>query len=252
MATNHPSSLKPTPLTRQDARARWPPLATTAIIGITAIITSLQFLYPALLPALDRNLGALQAGQWWRLITPRFVQLDIWPQYLLLAVLAVVGPPVERRFGHWRWLVLWLVGGLTGEIVSFAWEPQGAGASVGIFGLMGAWLVLLLWRESEHAVIVAIFVFALLVNMLGLAVSTPVIAAVAATVVASLLNGVLRREELWLRFAPGLGGAGLLGGLILTLLRDQHGPPLLAGACMAAVLRAFIQKKGENDAKTNE
>lgn len=212
------------------------PVATITITVITAIITGLQFFYPALLPALDRNLPALQAGQWWRLITPRFVQPDIWPQYILLAILAVVGPPVERHFGSLWWLLLWLVGGLTGELVSFAWEPHGAGASVGIFGIMGAWLVLLLWRKREPAVIVAMVVFALIVNMIGLALSTPLVAAILAAVVASLINGLLRSAATWQRFAPWLGGAGLLGGVSLTLLRDQHGPPLLVGACVAGVL----------------
>src|SRR4051794_8229350 len=111
------------------AGARRLPIATIAIIGITTIVTSLQFFYPVLLPTLDRNLSALRAGQWWRLITPRFVQPDIWPQYILLVILAIVGPSVERRLGSVRWLVLWLVGGLVGEMVSFAWEPLGAGAS---------------------------------------------------------------------------------------------------------------------------
>jgi len=212
------------------------PVATITIIVITAIITSLQFFYPALLPALDRNLAALQAGQWWRLITPRFVQPDIWPQYLLLAILVVVGPPVERHFGSLWWFVLWLVGGLTGELVSFTWEPQGAGASVGIFGIMGAWLVLLLWRKREPAVIVAMVVFALIVNMIGLALSTPLVAAILAAGVASLINGLLRPAATWQRYAPWLGSAGLLGGVSLTLLRDQHGPPLLAGACVAGLL----------------
>ena len=33
-----------------------------------------------------------------------------------------------------------------------------------------------------------------------------------------------------------LGATGLLGGLGLAVLRDIHGPPLLAGACLAALL----------------
>ena len=233
---------KTPPLVPNEAGKRRLPVATITIIVITAVVTSLQFFYPGLLPVLDRNLDALRAGQWWRLITPRFVQPDIWPQYILLFILALVGPPVERRFGSLLWLVLWLMGGLTGEIVSFAWQPQGAGASVGIFGLIGALLILLLRGEDAGPRPVTAGVFALIAYMTGLAISTPMIAAVAAAIAAGTLVRLSRNGEIWHRLAPYLGAAGLVGGLILTGLHDQHGPPLLVGAIMAALLSMVFPK----------
>lgn len=223
---------------RRNAQTRLP-IATLSLIVITAIVTSLQWVYPALLPALDRNVDALQAGQWWRLVTPRFVQPAIWPQYILLALLAVTGAPVEQRFGSLWWLVLWLVGGLTGEAVSFAWQPHGAGASVGLCGLIGAWLVLLLRRAPAGAWWVTAVVFAFITDLIGLAAGTPLVAAVAAAIVAALLIQVYQRTGRWPWLTPTLGVAGLIGGLILTGLRDQHGPPLLAGACVAAIILAI-------------
>jgi membrane associated rhomboid family serine protease len=239
-------SEKTTPLISSNARQRQLPVATITIIVITAIVTTLQIFYPELLPALDRNLDALRAGQWWRLITPRFVQPDIWPQYILLAILALVGPPVERRFGSWRWLALWLVGGLTGELVSFAWQPQGAGASVGIFGLIGAWLVLLLQHEDAGPWPVAAAVFAFMTSLIVLAVSTPVVAATAAAIVAGLFVQLGLHPAQWRRLAPYLGVAGLVGGLLLTGLRDQHGPPLLGGALVAALFLA-VEARGKRE-----
>ena len=88
------------------------PIATVSVVVITMIVTSLQFFYPKVLHALDRNPEALAAGQWWRLVTPRFVEPEIWPQFVLLGIIAVVGPPVEQRFGSRRWLVLYFVPGL--------------------------------------------------------------------------------------------------------------------------------------------
>lgn len=227
-------NITPTPST--DTEQHRLPLATITIIVITAVVTTLQLVYPAILLALDRNLAALQAGQWWRLITPRFVQPDIWPQYILLLILALVGPPVERRFGTIRWLILWLAGGLAGEIVSFAWQPQGAGASVGICGIIGAWLVLLLRYEDTGPWPVAVVVLAFLANLVGLTLSTPVLAAIAAAVVASILVMLLRRPGQLGRLGPYLGITGLFAGLLLTALRDQHGPPLLVGAIVAAAM----------------
>jgi hypothetical protein len=45
-----------------------------SIISITAVVTSLQFLFPEIITALDRNKDALLSGEVWRLITPLFVQ----------------------------------------------------------------------------------------------------------------------------------------------------------------------------------
>lgn len=88
------------------------PVATISIFVISATLTSLRLLYPMLLPALDRNLEALRAGQWWRLVTPRFVNPEIWTQYVLLVILALVGSAVERQYGGLRWLMLWLAAGI--------------------------------------------------------------------------------------------------------------------------------------------
>lgn len=235
MGTTQHTREDTTPQAEQGSAQRSLPIATISIVAITAIITSIQLIYPALLPAFDRDLGALRAGAWWRLITPRFVQPDIWPQYVLLAILAVVGSPVERRYGSLLWLVFWLVGGVTGEVVSFAWQPQGAGASVGICGIMGAWLVLLLRRENAGHWLVVVVVFAFIANLVGSAAGSLVLAAVVAALVAALLIQLRHHEAHWHRLAPYLGSAGLLGGLILSGLRDQHGPPLLAGASVAAL-----------------
>ncbi|MEZ4616027.1 MAG: hypothetical protein R2867_11065 [Caldilineaceae bacterium] len=66
--------------------------STVTVLAVTALFTTWQFWNPHLLPLFDSNLAALLAGQWWRLITPRLVQPEIWPQYFLLAILALVGP----------------------------------------------------------------------------------------------------------------------------------------------------------------
>lgn len=232
-----------TPPAEQATTQHHLPIATLGIIVITAVLTSLQFFYPVLLPALDRNLEALHAGQWWRLITPRFVNPEIWAQYFLLVILALVGPAVERRYGRLRWLALWLAGGLTGEAVSFAWQPHGAGASVGICGIMGAWLVLLLRRENTASWVPSVMILALIADLVGMAAGNPLFGGLAGTIVAALLIQLRRRESLWHQLTPYLGATGLLGGLILISLRDQHGPPLLVGAGLAALFLLIESKR---------
>src|SRR5262245_38670964 len=184
METSQPSLKNMTYRAERRTEPRRMPIATFTIIAVTTIVTSLQFFLPALLPALDRNPSALAAGQWWRLVTPRFVQAEIWPQYLLLAILAMVGPSVERRFGSLRWLALWLIADLTGEAASLAWQPQGAGASIGICGIIGAWLVMLLRRDPDTSQLVAVVVFWFITDLAATAVGGPLLGAVIAALVA--------------------------------------------------------------------
>jgi membrane associated rhomboid family serine protease len=55
--------------------------------------------------ALWRDPDALAAGQWWRLVTPLFVQYDrVWQIVVVLLLLAGIGAVAERVFGHSRLL----------------------------------------------------------------------------------------------------------------------------------------------------
>ncbi len=106
------------------------------------------FVSPAIVSALQRNPAALAAGEWWRLITPLFVHPDGWSQIIVdFAGIAIVGPIVERRFGSARWLALYFVAGLSAEIISYAWEPSGAGSSIALCGLIGGLFADLIGRQ---------------------------------------------------------------------------------------------------------
>lgn len=57
---------------------RWP-IATVSVLAVTAVLTVLQYPFPQVRLALWRDPNALAAGQWWRLVTPLFVQYDaVW------------------------------------------------------------------------------------------------------------------------------------------------------------------------------
>lgn len=110
-----------------------------SIVIITSIGATLQLIFPGVLSALRRDPAALAAGQWWRILSP-LVVLD-GNVYLHFAYdtagFILVGVAVKRLLGPARWLVLFFGAALAGEIAGYAWDPYGAGASVGLCGLIG-------------------------------------------------------------------------------------------------------------------
>jgi uncharacterized membrane protein YhaH (DUF805 family) len=57
-----------------------PPIAAMLIIGVTALITGLQFIFPEVLTEFRRNREALLAGEWCRMVTPLLITSLDWLQ----------------------------------------------------------------------------------------------------------------------------------------------------------------------------
>jgi len=113
-------------------------IVSTIIIGVTALTTGLQFVFPEILNAFRRNLEALLTGQWWRMVTPLFVQSNGLRACVGNGVAAIIFLPLaERLYGKWLWL-LYFVPGVVGELFAYAWGLDGAGSSLGIAGVMGS------------------------------------------------------------------------------------------------------------------
>ena len=108
--------------------------------------------------------------------------------------LVIFGPGLERNFGHWRFLTLYLLGGFSGNVLSFLLSSgYSVGASTAIFGLVGAEGIFLYQNRQLFG------------NRFGRAIGN-VIFVVAVNLVLGLTPGI----DNW-----GHVG-GLLGGLIFT------------------------------------
>ncbi|WP_226673136.1 rhomboid family intramembrane serine protease [Rossellomorea aquimaris] len=80
-------------------------------------------------------------GEWWRLVTPIFLHIGLL--HLLMNTLALyyLGMAVEKMFGRTRFVVIYLLSGVTGTLASFLFTSNlSAGASGAIFGCFGALL----------------------------------------------------------------------------------------------------------------
>jgi membrane associated rhomboid family serine protease len=83
-------------------------------------------------------------GEWWRLVTATFLHYGPLHLGMNMLVLWFIGPPLEEYFGHWRYLLVYLVSGLAGSAGALIASPNAltVGASGAIWGIMGAALIL--------------------------------------------------------------------------------------------------------------
>jgi rhomboid protease GluP len=95
------------------------------------------------IPNLLLELGAkrsdlILSGQLWRLVTPIFLHIGLLHLAFNSYAIYVIGPQIECFFGPRRFLSIYLLSGIYGVLMSFAFSPApSAGASGAIFGLIG-------------------------------------------------------------------------------------------------------------------
>lgn len=130
------------------ARARYP-VVIPVLFALVAIPSLLQFPFPRLLYALRRDGDLiLHQGEWWRIVTSLLVQDGgVAGTVFNLVGLVLVGLVAERLWG--RWLpVLFFGAGIGSQFVGMAWQPIGAGNSVGNFGMATGVLLLCVIRAE--------------------------------------------------------------------------------------------------------
>jgi rhomboid protease GluP len=104
--------------------------------------------YFALLHTLGAaDAGTVRSGEWWRLLTTTFVHGGPLHLALNLFTLFGAGAFVERTWGRWRLLVIYLLSAWGGSCLAIACTPQAGvvGASGAICGLLAAeavWVLL--------------------------------------------------------------------------------------------------------------
>lgn len=120
-------------------------LVTIILIVITVLIFLLQFITESvtgldLLFAYGGKINTfIKMGQVWRLITPVFLHGSILHIALNMYALFIIGRRMERFYGRKRLLLLYLLSGFAGNVLSFVLTPAASlGASTAVFGLLAA------------------------------------------------------------------------------------------------------------------
>ena len=121
------------------------PRLTQALIVLTALVfagqyASVSFLGGDLVAFFGaKSNSAIAGGEYWRLLTPLFIHANLLHLFVNAYSLWIIGPQVEAPFGYARFLLIYLLSGAAGVVLSFALSPNpSVGASGAIFGLVGA------------------------------------------------------------------------------------------------------------------
>jgi rhomboid protease GluP len=128
-------------------------LILNILIFLTMVVRGVPFLHPTATQVLPwgANFGPLTtSGQWWRLLTACFLHFGVIHIAMNMYILYQIGFFTEMLFGSVRYLLLYLMTGIAGNIAGLYVHPlvTGAGASGAIFGIYGGLLGFLLIRRG--------------------------------------------------------------------------------------------------------
>ncbi len=127
---------------------------TFVLIAINVAVFLIEAVMAGFSPSIDSytlfDMGAMfapavqSAADLYRFVTPMFLHVDIMHLLFNMAALYSVGVMLEGFLGRWNFLLLYFIGGITGNLVSFMVDTVtgslvvSAGASTSIFGLFVA------------------------------------------------------------------------------------------------------------------
>lgn len=114
----------------------------------------------------DGSLVGIAAGEYWRLFTAMFLHFGLLHLMVNMWALWILGRYVEGALGPVRYLALYLIAGVGGDVAAYLFSPEKftAGASGAIFGLFGAYYVVVRHLGGETRSIVTLLVINLVIT----------------------------------------------------------------------------------------
>ncbi|WOH00315.1 hypothetical protein DCAR_0519674 [Daucus carota subsp. sativus] len=133
------------------------------LIGILSSINIAVFLFEIATPVRTSDLGLFSLpslygakindliliGEWWRLVTPMFLHWGIHHIALSCWMLFTFGPQVCRTYGSFTFILLYVLGGLSGNFTSFYHMADPTVGGTGpVFAILGAWFICQLLNQD--------------------------------------------------------------------------------------------------------
>ncbi len=134
-----PSGMVPVSLPASSPRVTYTILGITVAAYLVQLLTQFIFGYDMAIGLGAKANDAIRAGQLWRFFTPMLLHGSLLHIGFNMYALYIFGIGLERRYGHGRFLLLYILGGFAGSVFSFLFSSANSiGASGAIFGLIGA------------------------------------------------------------------------------------------------------------------
>ena len=94
-------------------------------------------------------------GEWYRLVTSMFIHFDSHHIFNNMLLLLFLGDMLEGIIGKWRYLLVYLGGGIAGNLLSLYMDcrsgnmPVSAGASGGVYAVIGGIVAVLILNKGR-------------------------------------------------------------------------------------------------------
>jgi membrane associated rhomboid family serine protease len=181
------------------------------VVGETALRRSFGNVPGPALLSPGGPLAGVAEGEYYRLVTAAFLHAGVFHLALNMFALAVLGPPLESALGRVRFLALYLLSALGGSVAAYLLAPAntlGVGASGAIFGLFGAYYVVVRRLGGNTGSIVGLLAVNLVITF-----AVPFID--------------------WRAHLGGLVTGALISAALAYAPRDARRTPVQAVACIA-------------------
>lgn len=174
------------------------PIITYIIMAICILLFGAMYIFgngsedTLTLLTFGANLDVLvEAGDYYRLLTCIFLHIGIIHLVCNMYSLYIIGKEVEGLYGKWKYLIIYILSGICGSILSLAFNSNtiSAGASGAIFGLLGALLYFGYYYRTY----------------LGATIKSSVLPVIILNLVIGFLN-------------PGIDNSAHIGGLVAGIL----------------------------------
>jgi membrane associated rhomboid family serine protease len=202
---------------------------------------------------------SIAAGSIWRLVFPMTLHANMMHLFFNIFFQLRIGFGMEKQFGKKKFILLYLICGIIGNMISVAVDPfkLAVGASTAGFGLIGVWMaeILLSWNvmgpNRDRTLVWILFMLSSVVMMSSVAANIDIYGhlggALAGFLAAVLISNMPERHKPeWYGkaralCATGLGTVVLLAALKIFIL-TPHVSTITQCPTLTELLKGLVQR----------